>query len=59
MQEPGRRCTDVQPAEILCGYWDTQRQVLESKGISKQAQRVSVEMSGRRTGGHLTRGVDT
>jgi hypothetical protein len=53
-QKMGCDCTDVQPAAIPCGDWDIQRRVLKAKGIGKQAEKVSVEVSGGRTGDRQT-----
>jgi hypothetical protein len=53
-----RECNDVQPAAIPCSDSDTQRRVLKTKGINKQADKAGAETSGGRTGGPLTCEVD-
>jgi hypothetical protein len=54
------RGCNVQPVAILCDNWDPQRRALKTKleGICKRAEKVSLEMSGGRTGGCQTGGVD-
>jgi hypothetical protein len=53
-KKTGCDCNDVQPAAVPCSDWDTQRRVLKSKGIGKQAEKVGVEMSRKHTVGGQT-----
>jgi hypothetical protein len=50
-QETGGDCNDIQPAVNPCCDWDTQMRFVEAKGISKQAEKGSVVMSGGHAGG--------
>jgi hypothetical protein len=45
-------CNDIQPAASPCYHWSTQSRVPKPRG--KQAEKVSVEKSGGRTGGCRT-----
>jgi hypothetical protein len=49
-----RNCNDIQPAASPCGNLDTLKRVLRTKGVSKQVENVSVEVSGGRTEGCRT-----